>query len=192
MSGWAILLVGAVLCFLGVGSLHVAILASGFGLGWVLADLFGASVGTTFLIAAGASVIGWVLVTLVFKVAAFFVGVITGSLIGARMAAVLTAGESNIAVTIVLVIAIAVAVGFLADRYRRRVLLWTTAIGGAGLVLSALGLIAPDTLGFLRHPDQGIEQITSTALWIALAAGGWITQRALFPRALREERRLDA
>jgi membrane-associated HD superfamily phosphohydrolase len=192
MSGWAILLVGAVLCFLGVGSLHVAILASGFGLGWVLADLFGASVGTTFLVAAGASVIGWVLVTLVFKVAAFFVGVITGSLIGARVAAVLTAGESNIAVTIVLVIAIAVAVGFLADRYRRRVLLWTTAIGGAGLMLSALGLIAPDTLGFLRHPDAGIEQVTSTLLWIALAAGGWITQRALFPRALREERRLDA
>lgn len=191
MSGWAILLVGAVLCFLGVGSLHVAILASGFGLGWVLADLFGASVGTAFLIAAGASVIGWVLVTLVFKVAAFFVGVITGSLIGARMAAVLTAGESNIAVTIVLVIATAVAVGFLADRYRRRVLLWTTAIGGAGLILSALGLIAPDTLGFLRHPDPGVEQVTTTALWIALAAGGWITQRALFPRALREERRLD-
>jgi len=30
---------------------------------------------------------GWVLVTLIFKVAAFFVGVITGALIGARLAA---------------------------------------------------------------------------------------------------------
>ena len=190
MSGWAILLVGVVLCFFGVGSLHVAILASGFGLGWVLADLFHASDGTALLIAVGAAVIAWVLVTLVFKVAAFFVGVITGSLIGARLAAVLTAGEPNIAVTVVLVVAIAVAFGFLADRYRGRVLLWTTAIGGAGLVLGALGLIAPSTLGLLRDPTAGVEQIASTALWIALAAGGWITQRALFPRALREERRV--
>ncbi len=187
-----ILAVGAILCFLGIWSIHVAILASGFGLGWALADLFGASAGTAFVIAAGSALVAWVLVTLVFKVASFFVGVITGSLIGARVAAVLTAGDSNIAVTVVLVVAIAVAFGFLADRYRRRVLLWTTAIGGAGLMLSALGLIAPDTLGFLRDPAAGVEQITSTALWIALSAAGWITQRALFPRALREERRVGA
>lgn len=192
MSGWAILLVGVVLCFLGVGSTHLAILASGFGLGWVLADVFGASAGTALTVAAAGAVISWVLVTLVFKVAAFFVGVITGSLIGARVAAVLTAGESNIAVTIVLVVAIAVAFGFLADRYRRRVLLWTTAIGGAGLMLGALGLIAPDTLGFLRDPAAGVEQVTNTLLWIGLAVAGWITQRALFPRALREERRIAA
>ncbi len=192
MSGWAILLVGVVLCFLGVGSMHVAILASGFGLGWVLADVFGASAGTALIVAAAGAAISWVLVTLVFKVAAFFVGVITGSLIGARVAAVLTAGESNIAVTVVLVVAIAVAFGFLADRYRRRVLLWTTAIGGAGLMLGALGLIAPSTLGFLRDPAAGVEQVTSTLLWIGLAAGGWIVQRALFPRALREERRIAA
>ncbi len=192
MSGWVILLVGVVLCFFGVGSMHVAILASGFGLGWVLADIFRASDGTALIIAAAGALVAWVLVTLVFKVAAFFVGVITGSLIGARVAAVLTAGEPNIAVTIVLVVAVAVAFGFLADRYRRRVLLWATAIGGAGLVLGALGLIAPSTLGFLRDPAAGVEQVTSTAIWIGLSAAGWVTQRALFPKALREERRVDA
>ena len=188
MSGWAIVLVGIVLCFFGVGSLHVAILASGFGLGWVLADIFGASEGTALIIAAAGAVISWVLVTLVFKVAAFFVGVITGSLIGARLAAVLTPGQGNIAVTVVLVVAVAVAFGFLADRYRSRVLLWATAIGGAGLILSSLGLIWPGTLGFLRDPAAGAEQITSTLLWVALSAGGWLTQRALFPKALRERR----
>ncbi|MGS0687408.1 DUF4203 domain-containing protein [Nakamurella sp. GG22] len=191
MSGWAIVLVGIVLCFFGVGSLHVAILASGFGLGWVLADIFGATEGTALIIAAAGAVISWVLVTLVFKVAAFFVGVITGSLIGARLAAVLTPGQGNIAVTVVLVIAVAVAFGFLADRYRSRVLLWTTAIGGAGLILGSFGLIWPGTLGFLRDPAAGAEQITSTLLWVALAAGGWLTQRALFPKALRERRRVE-
>src|SRR6478672_1476802 len=131
MSGWVILLIGVVLCFLGVGSLHVAILASGFGLGWLLADLFGATDGTALLIALGCSLIGWVLVTLVFKIAAFFVGAITGALIGARLAAVLSPGASNILLTVVVVVAVAVACGFLADRYRSRVLLWSTAIGGA-------------------------------------------------------------
>jgi hypothetical protein len=128
----------------------------------------------------------------VFKVAASFVGVITGSLIGARLAAVLTPGQGNIALTVVLVVAVAVAFGFLADRYRSRVLLWTTAIGGAGLVLSSLGVIWPGTLGFLRDPAAGAEQVTSTLLWIGLAAGGWLTQRALFPKALRERRRVQA
>ena len=59
----------------------------------------------------------------------------------------------------------------LADRYRKRVLLWATAIGGAGLVLSSLGLIWPQDLGFLRDPQAGVEQVTSTLLWVALSAG---------------------
>lgn len=192
MSGWIIVLVGALLCFLGIGSLHVAVLASGFGIGWLLADVFGASDGTALLIAAGSAVIGWVLVTLVFKVAAFFLGVITGALIGARLAAVVTPGSGGVLLAIVLVLLVALLVGLLADRYRRRALLWATAIGGAGLILSSLGLIWPDQLGFLRDPQAGVQQVTSTLLWVALAAGGWITQRALFPRALREERRAAA
>jgi hypothetical protein len=191
MSGWVVLLVGILLCFLGIGSIHVAILASGFGLGWLLADLFGADDLTALWIALGSAVIAWVVVTLVFKVAAFFVGVITGALIGARLAAVLTTGESNIALSVVVVVAVALACGFLADRYRNRVLLWSTAIGGAGLVLSGLGLIAPDVLGFLRDPQAGVEQVTSMLLWLALGAGGWVTQRALFPKALREKRHSD-
>ena len=192
MSGWIIVLVGALLCFFGIGSLHAAVLASGFGVGWLLADIFGASVGPALLIAAGSAIIGWVLVSLVFKVAAFFLGVITGALIGARLAAVVTPGSGGVLLAIVLVVMTAVLVGLLADRYRRKALLWATAIGGAGLILSSLGRIFPDQLDFLRDPEAGIQQITSTVLWVALAAGGWLTQRALFPRALREERRAAA
>lgn len=191
MSGWVVLLVGIVLCFFGVGSIHVAILASGFGLGWLLADLFDATDSTALWIALGSAVVAWVVVTLVFKVAAFFVGVITGAVIGARLAAILTTGESNIAISVVVVLAVAVACGFLADRYRNRVLLWSSAIGGAGLILSGLGLIWPDGLGFLRDPAAGLEQVTSIVLWLALGTSGWLTQRALFPKALREKRRSD-
>ena len=191
MSGWILLLVGIVLCFFGVGSIHVAILASGFGLGWVLADLFHASDGTALLVALGSAVIAWVLVTLVFKVAAFFVGVITGALIGARLAEIASPDSSTVLLTIIVVVAVAVVFGLLADRYRSRVLLWSTAIGGAGLILSGLGLIWPSSLGFLAHPQAGVEQVTSTVLWVGLAAGGWIVQRSLFPRRLRERRPAD-
>jgi len=190
MSGWVILIVGIVLCFFGVGSIHVAVLASGFGLGWLLADLFHSDVWTSLLIALGSAVIGWILVTLVFKFASFFVGIITGALIGARLYGVLTPGEASIPLAIVVVVAVSLVFGFLADRYRKRVLLWATAIGGAGLILSSLGLIWPDALGFLRDPQAGVPTVTSTLIWVALAAGGWITQRRLFPKALHEEEKV--
>src|SRR5664279_3787333 len=189
MSGWVILLVGLVLCFLGVGSIHLAVLASGFGLGWLLADLFHADAWTSLLVALGSAVIGWVLVTLVFKFASFFVGMITGALIGARLYSILTPGEASIVLAAVVVVAVAIVFGFLADRYRKRVLLWATAIGGAGVVLSSLGLIWPQDLGFLRDPQAGVEQVTSTLLWVALSAGGWLTQRRFFPKALRIQER---
>jgi hypothetical protein len=187
MSGWVVLAVGVVLCFLGVGSVHLAILASAFGLGWLLADLFGATAGTALIIAAGSAVIGWALITLVFKIARFFIGLIAGALIGARLYAIFSPGDRSIVLAVVVVVATAIVFGFLADRYKGRIILWATAIGGAGLIISALGYIWPDGLGFLHHPRAGLEQVTSTLLWIALSGAGWFTQRRLFPKALRLE-----
>jgi hypothetical protein len=67
MSGWVVLVVGAVLCFLGVGSVHLAGPGVGFSVSaGVLGDLFGA---TALIVAACTAVIAWVLVTLVFKFA---------------------------------------------------------------------------------------------------------------------------
>ena len=187
MSGWVVLAVGVVLCFLGVGSVHLAILASAFGLGWLLADLFGATAVTALIIAACSAVIAWVLITLVFKVARFFIGLIAGALIGARLYAIFSVGGKSVVLAVVVVVATAIVFGFLADRYRGRVILWATAIGGAGLIISSLGYIWPDTLGFLHHPEAGIQQVTSTVLWVGLSGAGWFTQRRLFPRALNVE-----
>jgi len=187
MSGWVVLAVGVVLCFLGVGSVHLAILASAFGLGWLLADLFGATAVTALIIAACSAVIAWVLITLVFKIARFFIGLIAGALIGARLYAIFSVGGKSVVLAVVVVVATAIAFGFLADRYRGRAILWATAIGGAGLIISSLGYIWPDTLGFLHHPEAGIQQVTSTVLWVGLSGAGWFTQRRLFPRALNVE-----
>lgn len=192
MSEWVVVGVGVVLCFFGIGSVHLAIMASGFGLGWLLADLFGATGWTTLLVAAGSALILELLVALVFKIARFIVGMVAGSLIGAKLYSVSAGADRNIVLAAVVVIATALVFGFLADKFRERVLLWATAIGGAGLILSAIGLIWPDSLGFLRHPTPGGEQALSTALWVALAAAGWLTQRRLFPKALNLRPRDDA
>ncbi|WP_395725390.1 DUF4203 domain-containing protein [Nakamurella sp.] len=191
MTEWVVVGVGVVLCFFGIGSVHLAIMASGFGLGWLLADLFGASGWTTLLVAAGSALILELLVALVFKVARFVVGMVAGSLIGAKLYSVSAGADRTIVLAAVVVIATALVFGFLADKFRERVLLWATAIGGAGLILSAIGLIWPDSLGFLRHPTPGGEQALSTALWVALAAAGWLTQRRLFPKALNLRRARD-
>ncbi len=188
MSGWVILLVGVVLCFFGVGSVHLALLASGFGVGWLLADVFNASTGVALLIGLGGAVIAWAVVTLVFKVARFVVGVIVGSIIGAKLYAIFDTGSGSVVLAIVVVVATAIVFGFLADRYRGRVLVWATAIGGAGLILSSLGVIWPSSLGFLRNPNAGTQQWTSTLIWIALTAAGWLTQRRLFAKRLNLER----
>ena len=66
----------------------------------------------------------------------------------------------------------AVGYGFLSDRYRGRVL-WATAIGGAGLILSSLGVIWPRGLSFLRGPELGWAHVTSTLLWAGLATAGF-------------------
>ncbi|AOW92990.1 DUF4203 domain-containing protein [Rhodococcus sp. WMMA185] len=184
MSGIAILLVGAVLCFAGIGSLHVAVLASGFGLGWLLADLLSLSIGTTFLVALIGAVVAWVATTLIFKFAAFFLGIIAGAVIGAKLSRVLQPEDTNWLLSAVVIVALAVACGFIADRYRARALLWLTALGGASMVASGLGL-AIGPLDFLDNPNAGAQQVFATLIWIAVAAAGWLTQRRLFPDKLR-------
>ena len=157
MSGWVVLAVGVVLCFLGVGSVHLAVLASAFGLGWLLADLFGATAGTALIIAAGSAVIAWALITLVFKIARFFIGLIAGALIGARLYAIFSPGDRSVVLAVVVVVATAIVFGFLADRYKGRVILWATAIGGAGLIISSLGLHLAGRPWFPAPPAGGLR-----------------------------------
>ncbi|MFC4603269.1 DUF4203 domain-containing protein [Rhodococcus kronopolitis] len=191
MSGLAVLLVGVVLCFWGIGSLHVAVLAAGFGLGWLIADLFNASLTTLFLFALIGAVTAWVVTSLIFKFSAYFIGGLTGAMAGAKLADVLQHGDSNWALSGIVIVSVGVASAFLADRYRARALLWLTSIGGASMILGGLGRTT-DSLAFLHDPAEGWEQVTSTLLWIALAGAGWFVQRRLFPEKLQLDTRNGA
>ncbi|WP_265520823.1 DUF4203 domain-containing protein [Oerskovia flava] len=185
VAGVVIVLLGLVLCFAGIGSLHAAVLASGFGLGWLLADLFQSSSGTALLIGALSAVVAWFVVTFIFKFAAFFVGILTGAVIGAKIYGTISGDSGNWLLAVVLVVAVAATSGFLADRYRARALLWLTTIGGAGIVMAGLGRVDEDLFGFLRHPEAAWEQVVSVLVWVTLAVLGWLTQRRLFARRLR-------
>lgn len=185
MSGaLVVVLVGLVLCFFGVFSLHLQVLATGFGLGWLLGDLFGTSATTELLLGLMAAVTVWILATLVFKAAALFIGGITGAVIGAGISGIVQTGDRNVALGMLLVLVFAAMCALLADRYRERSLLWLTTLGGAGIVLVGLARAGPGTLGFLRGADTVTEQVVTTLLWAGLAVAGWVTQRRLFPDAL--------
>ncbi|GAA4472372.1 hypothetical protein GCM10023094_04470 [Rhodococcus olei] len=179
MNGIVVLLVGALLCFYGIRSLHLAVLAVGFGLGWLIADLFNPSVSALFLFALIGAVTAWVVTTLVFKFSTFFIGGLAGAMVGARAADVLQPGENNWALSGIVIVAFAVAAAFLADKFRARALLWLTSIGGASMILDGLGRTT-DALGFLHNPTSAWQQVVATAAWIALSVAGWMTQRRLF------------
>jgi hypothetical protein len=185
MSGAVGLVVGLVLCFLGVGSVHLAVLGSGFALGWLLSDLFDTSVGTTVLVGLGGAVLAWVVVTLVFRFGAFFVGSVAGGVIGAKIFTLVVTGNDKVLLAIVSVLATAGVCGLLTARYRGRFLMWVCALGGAGLAVTGLSRIAPDGLSFLRHPDTALEGVLSVGAWLVLALLGRSVQMRLFPRALK-------
>jgi hypothetical protein len=184
-SGVVGLAVGLVLCFLGVGSLHLAVLGSGFALGWLISGLFDANATVTVLVGLGCAIVAWILVSLVFRFGAFSVGAVAGGVIGARIFSLIVTGTDKVLLTVVWVLVFAGLSGLLASRYRGRFLMWATALGGAGLALAGLGRIAPDALEFLRHPDTALEGVLSFGAWLALALVGRSTQLRLFPRALR-------
>ena len=177
MSGIVILLVGLVLCFLGVRSVHLAVLASGFALGWLVTEPFDASLGVSLVVALAAAAVAWVLATFVFRAALFFVGAIAGGVIGAKLFGLLQGGSGNIVLVVIFVLAVGFVSGLATQRFHTGVLAGICALGGAGLVLSGVALAFPDSLGFLRTPDTTGQAALAGVLWLALALAGWAVQR---------------
>ncbi|WP_188827995.1 TM7S3/TM198-like domain-containing protein [Nocardia camponoti] len=187
MNGIVVALVGLLLCFYGIRSVHLGILAIGFGLGWEIADLFNASLWTLLLFALVGAVSAWVVTSLVFRFASYFIGGLTGAMVGAKLANVLQPGANNWALSMIVILATCVAGAFLADKFRARALLWLTSIGGASMVLSGVGRMS-DSLEFLVHPESGAQEVATTVIWIALSAAGWFVQRHLFAERLGIQR----
>lgn len=139
MNGIVLAVVGVVLCFAGVRSLNLAVFTSGAGLTWLLMDAFGGS-GLTLLLIALAGGIGAVVLTrFVFQSALFVVGMVVGAAIGGRLYTLLEPVGGSGVVSAAFVVAAAFLGGWLAQKWRLKVLIVLTALGGAGLVLSGLG-----------------------------------------------------
>jgi hypothetical protein len=179
MSGVGPLLVGLVLCFVGVKSLHVAVLAAGFGLGWLITEPFNASLGVALVVALATAVVAWVLATFVFRAALFFVGLIAGAVIGAKLFGLLGGNDQSVVLCVIFVAAVAFVSGIATQRFHTTVLTAVCAFGGAGLVLSGAARAFPDTLGFLRTPTSTTETVVATLAWVVLAILGWLVQRRL-------------
>lgn len=183
MNGILVALVGALLCFYGVRSVNLGLLAIGFGLGWLIADLFHANFWWSLLVALIGAVAVWAVTSLVFRFAAYFIGGLTGAMIGTKSATVLQPGDKNFALSMIVALAMCVAGAFLAQKFRARALLWLTSIGGASMICSGVARFG-DSLTFLRDPEPGWQQVTATLAWAGLSVLGWITQRHLFAEKL--------
>ncbi|GCE78345.1 DUF4203 domain-containing protein [Cellulomonas biazotea] len=184
VSGLVVLLIGLLLCFFGIRSVNLALVASGFGLGYLAADALDASTGTALLVGAGAAVVLWLVVSLVFRFATFVVGLATGAVIGAKLWSAFGNAGTSAVLGFIVIGAVAIASATLAEKYHRRALLWLTVLGGASITLTGLALMFPSALDLLRHPDDGAEQVVLVVAWVALAAAGWVVQRRLFRKQL--------
>jgi len=184
VTGVVVLLVGVLLCFYGIRSVNLALLASGFAIGYLIADAVGSTGWTAVLVGLGSALLAWVLVTLVFRFATFVVGFATGAVIGAKFWSALNNPSTSVLLGVVLVVAVAFLSAFLAEKYAKRMLLWLTALGGASIILSGLGILWPAAFEFLRHPDDGAEQTLMLVAWLVVAGLGWSVQRNLFRKQL--------
>jgi hypothetical protein len=179
VSGVGLAVVGLLLCFVGLRSIHLAVLASGFALGWLVAEGLGASLAVAAIVAVCAGVVGWLLATVVFRAALFVIGGIAGGVIGAKLFGLLEGDDGNVLLAVIFVVAVAVLTGLAAQRYHETAAIGACAFGGAGLALSGVARIWPDALGFLRTPDTTAEAVIGAAVWLVLGAIGWSVQRQL-------------
>jgi hypothetical protein len=176
-TGLGLLVVGLLLCFAGVRSLNLALLASGFAVGWLLTEPFGADLLTALVVAVAAAVAAWIVAHLVFRVALFFVGGLAGAVIGAKVFGLLQPPGGSVLLAVLFVAAAGFIGGIATQHFRQSALAVVCALGGAGLVLSGLARTFPDALGFLRIPVTAWQSVVTTAIWLAVAVVGWTTQR---------------
>jgi hypothetical protein len=179
VTGVGLAVVGLLLCFVGLRSIHLAVLASGFALGWLVAEGLGGSLTVAVIIALCVALVCWVLAVVVFRAALFVVGGIAGAVIGAKLFGLLEGDHGNVVLAVIFVVAVAVLTGLAAQRFHETAAIWACAFGGAGLALSGVARIWPGTLGFLRTPHTTVEAVISAAAWLALGAFGWSVQRRL-------------
>src|SRR4029077_14689714 len=179
MSELAVLVVGLVLCFAGARSLRLTVLVAGFGLCWLLADAFGATVATTVVVAAVGALALLVLSIVMSRFVIFVVGAAVGAVIGARLFALLGGDHPSWLLAVLFVPTFGFVACLLAQRRGSKFLRWATPIAGSALILSAVGSMFSDDLGLLQTPDGPAQSTLHAVLWVVLAVVGHQVQRGL-------------
>lgn len=176
-SGLILIIIGMLLCFAGTRSLRLAISASGFGAAWIVADAFGASSSAALLVGVCGAVVALGVTLIMSRLLFLLVGGVVGAVVGAGLLVLVDQDERSILLAVFFIPAMAVAFAVLANRMRRGFLAWGTAFAGAWLVLSGVGLVAPESLGGLHDPDETAGQLVLILLWVGLAFVGRAAQR---------------
>jgi hypothetical protein len=177
--GWglALLAAGLLLCFVGARSLRLAAACAGFGAGSLLADAFGAGWLTVVLVGAAGAVAALVLVGLVVRAGFFVVGAAAGGAVAAAWFRTFAVVAWSPALIVIVVLALALLGGLGATQARSPVLAVATALAGAALAVRGLTAAGPAFLGFLHEPTTLLGGVVATAVWLALAVAGLLTQR---------------
>jgi hypothetical protein len=181
VNGLVLVLLGLVVGGAGIWSMRLLVAAAGAGAGYLVADAFSASTGTSLLVAAAGGVVSLGFAILASQLLFLVAGTIVGAVLGAKALLVIDRGDAGTVLALVFVLVSAVCGAFALAQLRTRVVGWATAAAGAALVLSGLGLMAPRTLGLLHDPETAGRQVVSVAAWVALAVGLRLAQRRLGP-----------
>lgn len=178
MSGLTMIVIGLVLGLAGGWSIRTVLTIVGFGAGWLLADVFDASLLVTLVVALVGALLAWLVVRLAATIVFFVVGALVGGLVGARLFRLLEGGDGSVLLGVVFILAVAVAGGWLAEKTRERFVAWGTSIAGAALVLSGIGVLM-GSLHWLRDPGAPWQAALGTVLWIGLSVAFRFSQRAV-------------
>ena len=171
-------LVGLVLGLSGGWSIRTVLTLLGFGAGWLLANVFNASLLVTLVIAIVAAFFAWLMVRLAATIVFFAVGALVGAVVGARLFRLLEGGDGNLLLAVVFIPAIAIAGGWVAEKSRDKFVAWGTSIGGAALVLAGVGVLFT-SLAWLRDPGEPWQALAGVAAWVALSIAFRFSQKAV-------------
>ena len=186
VSGLTMIIVGLLLGIAGGWSFRTVMLAAGFGAGWLLASVFGATFLVAMVIAVAGALTAWLVLRLATTIVFFILGALVGLLVGARLYRLIEGGDGNLVLAIVFIPAIGVVGGWLAEKSRERFVAWGTSIAGAALVLSGLGVLV-GALSWLRDPENTWQSVVGVASWVALAIGFRLVQKVVGSGDLSED-----
>lgn len=181
MSATVLIVVGLVLCLFGTRSVRIGVLAAGVGGGWMLAEALGASLSARAVVALVTGLAAFVVTVVLAKLLFFIAGLCVGAVLGAKVFVVADSGvdraDPDVLLALIVVPAIAVLCGFLADHWQRGFLRLATAAAGAALLLSGIGRIGASDADQLWHPDTTAGGTVLTVLWLVLTMVGYRFQR---------------